>query len=388
MKAVRGRGRLIDASVGLIVGQSSIFLGPMIIGAEVRGWRLSAAQAGELQSLELLTLAVAGILAARFVHRRRWSKMYLAGALVVIVGNLLSGWVPTVWQLVLARMLAAMGGGAVVAVSTAMLASAERPEKETNRALASQSLGFAILLCVLPWSLSTFGQEGFFSAIAAILAALLLWRGPRLSTGSNGETVSPPVSRPPLAKVVLLLFGSMTGLWLIVGGVYNYSEQAGLHVGLSEQTTGAVLSGANIAGMLGCAVASILGPRWKVEGLLLGSAVFTVASGAITLGTSISELYIPALLVFGAANMLALTYALAVAARLDEHGRVAAGLMGYLAFPFAFGPIAVGWLTTDIALLAKIIAAIGTSAILVLIYLLSTWQRRRMPLGIIGSSPD
>jgi hypothetical protein len=41
-------------------------------------------------------------------------------------------------------------------------------------------------------------------------------------------------------------------------------------------------------------------------------------------------------------------------------------------------------LTTDIALLAKIIAAIGTSAILVLIYLLRTWHRRRMPLGIIG----
>lgn len=334
---------LLDATAAIVVGEAGVFLAPILMSTEVAGWALTNAQAGDLIGLELIALAAFGVLASRFVQPNRWRAMFVAGGFLVAAGNLTCAFFGGLASLIIGRLLVSGGGGLTATVGAAMLATSGATERDSNRSFALQNLFFAALLLGLPWSLSFWGRPGFFGSLTAISAALTIWRCAKARTVRDIEQTAQPLVLPHLRRNIGRFFISVTLLWIAGGAIYTYSGRAGLNLGITDRAVGATLAVANLCGMLACLIAGSVGVKWPLTRMLLGSCTVATIAGALSIGSSRPWIYVVCYMLYLSGNMLQTSYALALAARLDDRGRVAAAFLSYIAVPFALGPVAIGY---------------------------------------------
>jgi predicted MFS family arabinose efflux permease len=122
--------RLVLAVVAATsVGLMGANLQPMLIGAIMDGFSLTAGQAGLAGSVELGAIAVASLLIARRVSSLSRTRLALVGAVVTILGYGLSAAAPSFGLLVGARLVAGCGEGAILAAGNAAAASARDPDR-------------------------------------------------------------------------------------------------------------------------------------------------------------------------------------------------------------------------------------------------------------------
>ena len=166
---------------------------PLLIGSLLDGLGLDEVGAGILGSLELGGLAVASLLLAPRVDRTSRRHLAVLGAIVACAGHALSALAGSFPMLVVARIVAGLGEGAVIAAANSAAASARNPDRLFAQATVLGGLVFAAALVALPYVIEPWGHSGGFNAIVVITLLCLpfLFWLPRLPEAAEELRGSP-----------------------------------------------------------------------------------------------------------------------------------------------------------------------------------------------------
>jgi len=328
--------------VAALLGEYSLLIMPFIVTAMMQGYALEEVAAGNLVSIQLGAMGVAGIAVSYLLARIPAHRIVVVAAVAISIANawcaLGSGWT----GLTCARILTGLGEGSLMAAAGAMAAGVRNPHRLFS------ILGFVIAavaaaaLLLTPVLFELFGVRGVFwllaaSPIAILLAAPWLPRSkarardvPRLGAFTVGG-----------ARAVLSAFAL---LWIGASALWVFAERIGTTQGLSLTEVGRYLAIGQVAGLAGPLLADRCGERIGLQrSLALGSLAMAAGGLWMVFGqTHIS--YIGGVCLLSAAVMFLAPCFRSLMARLDASGAVVAMSVAFYTFGFGLAPLLVGWL--------------------------------------------
>ena len=244
------------------IGYLSYMLMPLQIGALIEFLHLNEAQVGVIATAELVSLALAlFVIAPRIAI---FSKLRLGriGAGLVFIGHALSACSDTYSLLSMCRMLTGLGAGMVLAAGNAVVASSANPQRLFALILTIGQMQAACLLFLMPLFISRWGHSGAYGFLASWTALMfvLIQKIPDqidtlLSESEEQSKMNWRILLLPTVLAMALVGTCDASLW-------TFQERIAASLGLDQETTGLVLGGALISGMLGAGLAAIVGSRF------------------------------------------------------------------------------------------------------------------------------
>ncbi|MBT7952945.1 MAG: MFS transporter [Gammaproteobacteria bacterium] len=311
-------------------------LSPLIIGGLIVGLSVGEIEAGTLITIELLLIGITSMLLAPMMARISHHKLAITGALILILGHVLSSLSTELTELYLWRALAAFGGGCLVATVNAAIAQARSPTLLYGLAWAAAYTVTAILAVVITETndLISFDIVFRYLAIAIALILPLLWFVPR----HGGESIPIAIPAGSIGIGCLLLLGIML-IGISMMAYYAFLGQLALLIGANAAQTGWIIAIAQIAGIIGGLSAAPLSKRLGVI------AALTVTSGLHALIICVAiwtdNINVLGVTAFCEAVLfiIMIPLMLTLAANIDKQGRWAAAAGGVFTMSTAFGPI-------------------------------------------------
>ncbi|MDO9367430.1 MAG: MFS transporter [Sphingopyxis sp.] len=307
--------------VAAAIGEMGVFALPIMVGTLAAEYRIEAGMVGFLISAQIAFFSLGAFGLARFIDRIDRRRLVLAGAAIVVAGNLASAFAPGFEGLVGFRALTGLGEGMVIAAMTAAAAQAKLPEKVFAHSwLVIVSMSVIVSLA-MPALLSIGGAKFAFLAMAASVAVstLLLLAFPRHVAGSADS-----LSRVNLLDRRIVALGLATALFAIaINGAWVFIERIGHLHGLDVTEVGLSMLVASllalIAPLLTVALRDRFGRTIPIAAMLVLSAIGVMTSThapdarLFVAGLSLSSFC----LVFG------MPYLLGLASVMDPAGRAA-----------------------------------------------------------------
>jgi MFS family permease len=391
------------------VGYLGSNVGPVIVQALIdSGMRHQ--QAGDLGTIELLTLAICTMLVAPLVPRVSHRKLAVTGALIAALGAAISALSESYAAMVVGRIVIGVGSGLAIAGANAAVSAREDAERifaiiwtlggGITVAVAvylplvveggAYGLGYAVLLllCIaalplvfwLPAKPQSIGTDT--SALGAVASDEAPDAVGEVSGASDEAPGTVGEARDRLSKGRAGPFGPLAQLILLGIFIYSIAEQAlwqfsydiAVDHGIAYDTVRYVLGVATFAGLTGGALAAWLGLRWRrVVPLVLGCLV-SLAGRWLYLEATSTETLVVATLLWGVGFYFVGPYQIGLAAALDRRGRVAVAAAAAINLGYGLGPTLGGRLRqyqVDHGLGAELLVAVivGTTLLSLLLLL-------------------
>lgn len=327
----------------MMLGLMGTYTVPLVIGALIDGLDMSAQSAGTLATVEIFSIAVSALMLSRTLTASNMRLISYAAVVLCVVAQALSSMTESYYGLVIFRLLAGVASGALLAVANLLIATSRSPGPLYGWVFAIASLGFAIMLTILPYSIVFNQQQGLFVAIALVcllIAPLVLMlpneslAGANQATGENSQRGS--------IFLIGLFFLALTIVYLAMGGVWAFSERVANNLGIDQDTIGLLLGLSTLAGVLGAASAGLLAKTGRLTApVVLGFVVSGISAFLIAQSGEVAS-YTVGILLYGYCYMFAVAFVLGIAAALDFEGRVAIATNGYIMIPYSLGPAVFG----------------------------------------------
>lgn len=164
---------LLASGAAMCLGLTITWAQPAAILTPIAGLGLSEFKAGLVISVELIAIALLPLLLAPFLGRIPCRALGLGGGALLIMADATSLLVQQMELLLVLRLLAGVGGGAVYAVALAALAGVNDPVRRYGQCFSASILYGAALLALLPVAIGPYAAKGLYGALS--LLALLLW---------------------------------------------------------------------------------------------------------------------------------------------------------------------------------------------------------------------
>jgi len=296
--------KLLPAIVVGVMGNTGIYLIPLLIGAMVADRGFTDQQAGLVASADLAGYAVMTFVTAMFLIHRNWRRMAIVGVAIMFVANIATTFVSAAMAFAAVRFLSGLGAGILAAIATVSLGQSDKPDRNYGLLFAASLLFGTAGLWGLPLLLDRVGLNGVyvFIALLAVIVGFLSTSLP--ATGAPQTRLSDSVTPQRswiLAGIMLL---SITLFWAQQNALYAYMERIGNASGLSVQFIGFTLGLANLTGFAGASLVAWLGTRfgrllplvlsiaiqltclWALSGII-SSPGYLIAIGVISLSWNI-----------------------------------------------------------------------------------------------------
>lgn len=309
-------------------------------------------QAGDLGTIELLTLALASTLITPYVAIVSHRKLAVGGALMAALGLVISALSVDYAPMILGRIVTGVGSGLAISGANAGVAAREDAERifaiiwtmggAITASLAmwlpgvveggNYPLGFGVLLllvfvglpCIfwLPHKPAASAQPAIESGDPTASTSV--------SSGSDIGTVFGPLVLMTLAGM-FLYSAAEQALWNFA---YNIPIEAGVDPTLAAQ----ILAFTTMMGLAGGAIAALLGVRLgRVLPIVLGS-LFSVCGRWLYISSASSSTLLLGSLLWGIGFYFVSPYQIGLVAAIDRKGRAAVASAGAMNFGYAVGP--------------------------------------------------
>jgi predicted MFS family arabinose efflux permease len=301
---VKNLTKLLPAIVVGVMGNTGIYLIPLLIGAMVADRGFTDQQAGLVASADLAGYAVMTFVTAMFLIHRNWRRMALVGVSIMFVANVATMFVSAALAFAATRFLSGLGAGILAAIATVSLGQSDKPDRNYGLLFAASLLFGTAGLWGLPLLLDRVGLNGAY-AVIALLAVVVGFVSVSLPPGGIRREPAAGSAAPQrnwvLAGLVLV---SITLFWAQQNALYAYMERIGSAAGLSLQFIGFTLGLANLTGFVGASLVAWLGTRfgrllplvlstgiqlaclWVLSGVV-GSSAYLVAIATVSLAWNI-----------------------------------------------------------------------------------------------------
>lgn len=361
-----GIRKLLPAIVVGVMGNTGIYLIPLLLGAMVSDRGYTEQQAGLIASADLGGYAVMTFVTAMFLIRRDWRRLALVGVAIMFVANLASTAVAAAGAFAAVRFLSGIGAGMLAAVATVSLGQTENPDRSYGLLFAASLLFGTAGLWGLPLLLERTGLDGayvFIAALAVLVGLLTFGLQQGVPTPAGADASGAPRPRPLLAMLILL---AITLFWAHQNALYAYMERIGNASGLSAQFIGFTLGLANLTGFAGAALVAWAGSRFgRLIPMLLSTAIQLVCVWALS-GTVNSFGYLVAIAVISLSWNVVNPMQIGVLAGVDRGGRLLALSSTVIGVGLAIGP-ALGAAVlrgTDYSLVLWLVAGLAVASLL------------------------
>jgi predicted MFS family arabinose efflux permease len=269
--------RLAPAIVAGVMGNTGIYLIPLLVGAMVSDRGFTEQQAGLVASADLAGYAVMTFITAVFLIDRDWRRLALAGVAIMFAANLASTSMTSATAFAATRFMSGVGAGILAAIATVALGRTAKPERSYGILFAACLLFGTAGLWGLPVMLERTGLNGAYVFIAALAVLTgIVSRGiEQVAPASAGLDV--PARREGSTLAAALILVAITLFWAHQNALYAYMERIGNASGLTPQFIGFTLGLANLTGFVGATLVAWLGTRF---GRLLPLLVLTLVQVA------------------------------------------------------------------------------------------------------------
>lgn len=341
MSELEDRGTLpIVAMVIFYVLSAAVFgVLPLLVGATVELSGFTAKQAGLIGGADMLGATVSALYVSLIVPRGRWRFLIISGILILTVADALSGLARHFPALLLSRIVAGLGEGAVLTIATVSIAETRHPDRVYGFAAAGLVGYGSPALYLMPSMLTAYGLRGVFWFLAALSAVATPLVGYMPDCARLRETSTTPIAKVSLSGSSVMGLAGIFTYFIAQGGVWAYLDRIGLAHHIESPNVGTALALSAIAGLLGALLASWLDVRYGRLKPLLCSALGTVVA-LLTLNESGTfAVFIAMTALFNFSWNLSVPYQFGALAELDSSRRTVA-LAGVLVNAgLAAGPI-------------------------------------------------
>lgn len=252
--------RLAPAIVVGVMGNSVIYLIPLLLGGMVSDRGFTEQQAGWLASIDLGGYAVTSALTALLIDRLSWRRLALGGIAVVLAANVATTTTVSFDWFALARFGSGLGCGVLAGLASVALSRTDNPERSFGLLLAASLLFGTAGLWGLPLVLASYGLNGAYWLLAA-LALLVGFVAVRLPEQVAAREVVGTGSAQVSRILIVAVLVSVLLFWAEQNAVYAFVERIGNASGLEPQFIGFTLGMANLTGFAGAALVAWLGAR-------------------------------------------------------------------------------------------------------------------------------
>lgn len=300
---------------------------------------LTGSEAGYVASAEMTGYAATVIALSFLSHRLPWHPMLIGFVLIQALGNAACLFGTDTWLLASARFVAGLGAGGLSSLAFTAIGMTRDPDRQFGFFIM-WILGYgAVGLFGLPSLFSVVGLPGFHIAVVlATLASLgLVTFMPKDAKGHLEEHHSiVPLSRLCRWAAIVSIFLFFLGcgiLWAYISLIGDARELGG-------QAVANALSLSQITGVAGALVAGIVGARFGRK-LPLGASILICAGSTAAIAlvdANAAFLFASMVCLFNFAWNVAQPVYLAVAAALDNEGRLVPQMVASQSCGLAAGP--------------------------------------------------
>jgi predicted MFS family arabinose efflux permease len=279
---------------------------------------------GQLYSFENGAFFATILLVSGPLARVSRVRTAIVGGLVYAVGNVASAQAGSLEALLLARLVAGVGSGFVVAAGTASAASAHAPERVFAIVTVVHNLLLSAQFKALPYVLTETDPAGGYLMMAGagvVMMPLFFWLRPPRETPDAKESLVTLLLAAPNRRLAVI---AILGLFIYEtaqSGVFAFVDQLGIRAGIDKYARGDALSVTGFVGLIGGVFAFWLGGRLgRIWPILIGMGGNVAAAIGLTLCEGATA-YVALNLLWNVAYNFLTPYLMGALAALDDRGR-------------------------------------------------------------------
>lgn len=330
--------RLAPSIVVGVMGNTGIYLIPLLLGAMVSDRGFTDQQAGLVASADLAGYAVMTFLTAVFLIDRDWKRLALAGVSIMFLANLASTTATSAGAFAALRFMSGVGAGILAAVATVSLGRTDKPDRSYGLLFAACLLFGTAGLWGLPVMLERTGLNGAYVCIAGLaIITGFVSRGIKQAVPSVADAATGPVGQGGSIAAALILL-AITMFWAHQNALYAYVERIGNASGLSPRFIGFTLGLANLAGFVGASLVAWLGTRFGRLWPLLVLTLVQVGCVWMLSGHVSSTTYLLSMGVIALSWNIVNPIQIGILAAVDQRGRWLALSSTVIGAGLALGP--------------------------------------------------
>jgi predicted MFS family arabinose efflux permease len=324
---------------------------PVIVNSLIEAG-LDHTQAGDLGTIELMTLAVASTLITPYVAIVSHRKLAIGGTVIAALGLVISALSADYTPMIMGRIATGLGSG--LAISGANAAVAAREDAERIFAII-WTMGGAItasLAMYLPGVVEGGNYPlGFVALLVLSLVGLpcIFWlphkpaAPAQPATERADSTTSPSANsdsdlKRVFSPLVLMAFAGMFLYSAAEQALWNFAYNIPIEAGVDPTLAARILAFTTMMGLTGGAIAALLGVRLgRVLPIVVGSFLSVCGRWLYISSASGSTLLLGSLL-WGMGFYFVSPYQIGLVAAIDRKGRAAVASAGAINFGYAVGP--------------------------------------------------
>lgn len=268
---------MMIGAVGILI----LGIQPLLLGALLNAGKINAVELGWIATVEVLGMALGVWIGARLMAGSQGKRIAVAACLLMALANAITPGADTVMTIALARSLAGLAEGAMIAVSILTISHGAAPARLNAIYLtagATPQLVFAYLLPVKVFPV--YGVESGFYILAGVgLLSAALAGVIRDRLAPEPEEAGGRVAWTP--KVVLALAATLVTASAI-GACWSYAEPMGARQGLTTASVGVAITISLAFQIIGSLVVALVGYRLPFR-LVLPGGVIVQAAAVMTL---------------------------------------------------------------------------------------------------------
>ena len=324
------------------------------VDAIVLSFSTTNSQAGLVASTELSAIAAGNLLFARLAARLNTHRVYLLGALAIVLFNLLSLFTGSLWELLVLRAPAGFALGAVLATVMATAARSATPELTFGVINSMVGVMGFILGFVLPRALHAHvlaneltpglpawnELDGLYGVY--VLLSLLALAFIRFTPILKPLPPAGPAASAPAKGVGWLALLGLGVIFFGHGTLTLFLLRVGREIPLAAETIGYVLMAGALVGIVSPLIAGYVGsrmaPGWPVAVIV---AILLVTGVSLSNIGTVSAFFV-ATPIFAALPTALMPIMLGVLSRFDPSGSLAGSHPAFIMIAGAIAPFVGG----------------------------------------------
>jgi len=325
------------------IGLLTLLALPFLVGAAMTSLGLDPERAGLLGTVEFVGIMLASLAAAPWMGRVDRRKAAYLGGVIALGANVASVSFDAYAELILLRPVAGLGAGLAMACGNATVSNSRNPERFASH-MSVLCVVLMIFVMLLFSRLSgAFGLTGIYAACAGIMVIMcgLLHKLPDHAAAVGHEFEATHDARGHVLKLPgFLMLAAFFAFSLRDTMAWAFLERIGAEVGYASESIGNLLSVQAILGIFGPITASLIGSRFGLKApVSFGILVSGLATYIVSQSADARWVYTVFVMFMPGTYFFALAYLTALAAELDEKGRVVAASGSALMAGIAVGPV-------------------------------------------------
>jgi predicted MFS family arabinose efflux permease len=327
-----------------------LLIAPVVAGKLAQQFELTATQVGLIFSFELGAFSLATVPAYLWLRRVDLrTASYVAGTLVVL-GNVLSGFVSSYPVLVVVRFLTALAAGSITVIILSLSGRTSNPSRAFGIFVVCQLAMGALIIALFPVVFATAPVAAVYWTLAVLTALCLpvvrMIDGDFLRQVADPGPAAGTAQERTRTSPLKFVFGLAAVLcfYIALSGVWTFMEAIGTGAGNGPSAVAITLSIATVAGIASALLATVLGDSPHRRFFLLGGYLGMALSVALLFGGPVLLRFTVAAIIFKFAWTFILPYLLSALADLSTGGHVMNTTNLMIGTGFAIGPLLGGLL--------------------------------------------